>query len=138
MKICSRCKVEKPLEEFYKNKAQRLGVGNQCKSCERYAKAKAKFGLEPEQLDELYRRQNNSCFICERPESELTMKMAIDHDHKTGEVRGLLCNFCNRRVIGRHRDAARFRRAAEYLEQGTGWIIPNKKPKKRKKRSRKT
>lgn len=43
--------------------------------------------------------QNNSCAICDRIPSRISL--AVDHNHKSGRVRGLLCYLCNRRVLGR-------------------------------------
>lgn len=41
--------------------------------------------------------QHGVCAICGKPETKPNAKyLAVDHDHKTGEVRGLLCNNCNR------------------------------------------
>ncbi|MEU5259007.1 endonuclease VII domain-containing protein [Amycolatopsis sp. NPDC021455] len=49
------------------------------------------YGLTLEQLDELAERQGRRCAICSK-ESQLV----VDHDHDTGEIRGLLCPQCNR------------------------------------------
>jgi hypothetical protein len=42
-----------------------------------------------------------------------------------------LCHFCNRRLIGRHRNPELFRNAAEYLSKGTGLFVPKKKRKRK-------
>jgi len=52
---------------------------------------KKKYGITPEQRDEMFKLQNNKCYIC----GKKTDKLVIDHDHKTGKVRKLLCHGCN-------------------------------------------
>ena len=44
----------------------------------------------------LYKKQNGRCAICSRHSSLFVKDLAVDHDHKTGFVRGLLCIRCNR------------------------------------------
>jgi len=57
--------------------------------------------------------QNGVCWICGGKSGK--KRLAVDHDHKTGEVRGLLCKRCNR-MLGYYRDNAEsFARAAAYL-----------------------
>jgi hypothetical protein len=77
---------------------------------ELYAKAKARafaksphshvlyhHGMEPSTLDALYEAQGGVCAICERPGPKRGPGcLHIDHDHATGERRGLICNACNR------------------------------------------
>jgi hypothetical protein len=52
-----------------------------------------------EQYEELLRQQNGVCAICGRPEIRTyngkVKNLSVDHDHETGEVRGLLCYKCN-------------------------------------------
>ena len=93
-----------------------------------------KYGITLEQYDEMYERQQGCCAVCLRHSEEFTRRLAVDHNHKTREVRGLLCNYCNHRLIGRHTDADLLRRMASYLEVGTGWFTPEPKKKKKKKR----
>ncbi len=95
------------------------------------------FGITVEQYEELLDKQNRCCAICGRNESEFTKRMAVDHDHVSGRIRGLLCTACNYRLVARHRDGNLLRRIADYVEQGTDWYVPPKKKKKRVKRSRK-
>ncbi len=58
-------------------------------------------GMTPAEYDALVRQQNGACAICFRPETVLGSKgstpkhLAIDHDHRTGLNRGLLCQSCN-------------------------------------------
>lgn len=54
---------------------------------------KVLYGLSEEELHALYAKQEGRCAICKRPEGEKAL--CVDHDHNTGEVRGLLCNSCN-------------------------------------------
>lgn len=61
--------------------------------------------------------QNGKCAICGCPPPE-KKRLCIDHDHKSGEVRSLLCGQCNT-GIGLMRDSPDIlRRAADYLEAG--------------------
>lgn len=95
-----------------------------------------KFGITPEQYDELFEKQGGKCALCSKTGEEQGRALAVDHDHTTGEIRGLLCNYCNHRVVGRHRDGDLLRRMADYVEQHTGWFVPPQK-KRRRKRTRK-
>lgn len=81
------------------------------------------YGITSEQYWALYGAQGGLCAICQRargkgPDGTGRGKMlSVDHDHKTGEVRGLLCGPCNRDVLGHLRDdPAALRRAADYVE----------------------
>jgi len=80
----------------------------------------AKFGLTPEQYDEMYACQGGVCAICHRPETATRggkpLRLAVDHDHATGKVRSLLCRSCNA-ALGQMGDSPeRLRAAADYLE----------------------
>lgn len=55
------------------------------------------------------------CWICGHPELVPNRSLALDHDHETGTVRGLLCTRCNI-IIGRISNPEWLRRAAEYLD----------------------
>lgn len=102
----------------------------------RASNLKRLYGITLEQYDELRERQRELCAVCLKHESEFNVRLCVDHDHKTGEIRGLLCRYCNHRLVGRHRDSDLLRRIADYLEVGTGWFVPPKK-KKRKRNVRK-
>jgi Recombination endonuclease VII len=73
--------------------------------------------------------QGGVCAICRKPEmivDERTpggiRRLAIDHDHVTGRIRGLLCNRCNK-CLSSHLTAADFRLIADYLEGHGGPIL---------------
>lgn len=60
--------------------------------------------ISKEEYKSLFNRQGGVCAICQKPESKiwknkLVIKLAVDHCHKTGKVRGLLCHNCNTRVL---------------------------------------
>lgn len=56
---------------------------------------KATYNLTVEQYNEMLKEQNHKCCICGLDEVDNKVKLAVDHCHKTGKVRGLLCKFCN-------------------------------------------
>lgn len=60
------------------------------------------YGLRDGQYEQLYAAQGGVCAICRRAKGA-TKKLAVDHDHKTGYVRGLLCSPCNK-ILGHLRD----------------------------------
>ena len=56
--------------------------------------------------------------------------------HRTGEIFGLLCTFCNQYIIGRTRDPILFKNAAKFLTKGTGLFVPQLSRFKKKKGTR--
>lgn len=62
--------------------------------------------LTLKQCEEEYQKmrtaQNGCCGICGKHESHFTKRLAVDHNHKTSRVRGLLCFRCNKFQLGRH------------------------------------
>lgn len=51
---------------------------------------KLKYGLTKENYNKLLIKQNYKCFLCLRKR-----KLVVDHNHKTNQIRGLLCQRCN-------------------------------------------
>jgi hypothetical protein len=76
-------------------------------------------GITLEQYNELLERQGGGCAICGKLSSEEYNGkfLHVDHDHKTGKVRGLLCNDHNHGLGQFHDDPVLLRRAADYLER---------------------
>ena len=66
-----------------------------------------KYGVSNTWFYEQEKKQNYACAICKKPETSLwhgePRELAIDHDHRTGKVRGLLCHRCNK-ALGEFRD----------------------------------
>lgn len=57
------------------------------------------YGITSAEYDALLQAQDGRCAICEaKPRKK---RLAVDHDHATGLVRGLLCTNCNHRLLGR-------------------------------------
>ena len=48
-----------------------------------------------EEYENLLKIQDSKCKICQRNKNDLSVALAVDHDHKTGKIRGLLCSSCN-------------------------------------------
>ena len=63
------------------------------------ANLKRKYGITLEQHAEMVAAQSGKCAICKQP----TENLHVDHDHATGQIRGMLCKFCNR-GLGMFRD----------------------------------
>lgn len=157
MRVCSVC--EKSFEPRRKNqiycepscqrkawlktkegqKAKKEYVSRQKQTDPHYRRRgwlKSQYGITPEIYQELLDKQGGGCAICGRTIEQEKRHLAIDHDHTTGEIFGLLCWRCNQRLIAEVRDAELFKRASVYLTQGTGYFVPEnkKKPKKRRRR----
>lgn len=73
------------------------------------------YGLTAEEYWLIYAAQGGVCYICRRANGA-RKRLSVDHDHKTGFIRGLLCAPCNRDVIGHLRDDVEaLQRAIDYL-----------------------
>ena len=78
---------------------------------------KRKYNLSLEEYNQLLHKQDDSCAICKRTMSTLPISLAVDHDHKTNRVRGLLCNACNA-ALGLLKDSKLLlNRALSYLDK---------------------
>ncbi len=119
MKICKTCGIEKPLDEFYKvNKKSKYHQGT-CKVCTvkkqsaTYCPEKGRdknlrynYGITIDDYNKILKEQGGVCKICQTddPKGRKTGRggsidvFYVDHNHKTGKVRGLLCNTCNRAI----------------------------------------
>jgi hypothetical protein len=112
-KRCSKCKKRYPAttEYFSKRKNGKKGLDSWCKNCHRIKSKKLHirktYGITFEELKERMKKQNNQCLICKREFKDLSeigryniSYPRIDHNHKTGEIRGILCDYCNRMLLG--------------------------------------
>src|SRR5699024_5017510 len=73
------------------------------------------YGLTTEEYWKIYNYQGGKCAICQRA-TGARKKLAVDHCHTTGQVRGLLCSTCNAKVLGHLRDDPNaLQRAIDYL-----------------------
>ena len=65
------------------------------KALSRRAKLKHYFDMTNKDYDKLLQKQKGCCAICKAHQTQFDKRLFIDHDHATGEVRGLLCCGCN-------------------------------------------
>ncbi len=121
IKKCLQCNIFKPFSSYQGTKITKLSV--YCAECRQTAEFKEKrrkiasnyyknnknkeyersrkynlwkiYNITIEDFNYLLELQNYSCAICSKSETELNKRLNIDHDHKTGKVRGLLCSNCN-------------------------------------------
>lgn len=107
-KPCSICKQTKPLEEFHKQPSGKLGRHTYCRVClnarnRRVQRKKAdpairrerslryRYGINSADVEEMIRKQGG-CGICGQNPPK---RAVVDHCHKSGAVRGVLCHRCN-------------------------------------------
>lgn len=132
MKTCSECKVVKEPAQYhtYRSRSGELKRKAKCKSCQalyqkqyfykecpiklRYRKIFARYNITSDQYDALYEQQQRSCLVCLTP-AETSTSLCVDHNHKTKEVRGLLCRSCNSALGLLKDDPTVLARASAYL-----------------------
>ena len=124
--VCSECQRQKQAKKWSELKEAGLTVEiNQRDYWQRrkWIRIKAKYGLTKERFLQMIEEQGNLCAICKQPERESSsphtdeMNLSVDHCHKTGKVRGLLCRQCNI-ALGRFReDVGILQSAIAYLQR---------------------
>ena len=107
-KRCSTCKKEKPLNCFH-GSHEKSNISTRCQDCVSASFLQYRYKMSVEEFNRFREEQNNSCAIC-KVELEIkkgstfrSKQVAVDHCHKTGNVRGLLCSACNT-GLGHFRD----------------------------------
>lgn len=120
---CTLCKQEKDISCFHKNTTRKSGLQSRCKDCQkitgkewfknnpekikeydkrRYPKHEGwrrqrRYGISPEEFEKKFESQGRKCAICKSVDPGWK-NWCLDHNHVTGENRGILCNGCNAAV----------------------------------------
>ena len=117
------------MEDFYRDNRKPDGRQGYCKKCDKLrretpermsAKRRSawlnqlgKYGITESDYNQMFSDQMGLCLICQKP--EIDIKLAVDHNHATGKVRGLLCKRCNMAIGLLDDDPHVVTRAALYL-----------------------
>jgi hypothetical protein len=129
MKTCTSCNATLPLTEFYPASKKPGHLRGDCKACHKAhrrantdrrvkqnGRLQATYGITVERYEQMLEAQGGVCAICGEA-CVSGRKLAVDHDHATNKVRGLLCCNCNR-ALGLLKDSpARLRAAHQYLTE---------------------
>lgn len=144
MKRCHMCEEMLPRDEFNRHGRHKDGLQHACRRCvnsaararrrepdhvpytQKYKRRTGqssrrqhayrrtwKYGMRPCDLTVMRIKQTDRCAICDRVDTN----MNIDHCHRTGKVRALLCGPCNRGIGQFKDDVERVRSAVIYLEK---------------------
>jgi len=103
LKQCTKCKRNFPStsEFFYRKRTTKDGLDFWCKECkkeyDKHLYQYKRYNITKEDYEKMMERQKEKCLICGRNFDKIyfPQNTHIDHDHRTGKVRGLLCNNCN-------------------------------------------
>lgn len=104
MRWCGTHQKEEPISDFTEN-------SQICKLARYQLHVKRKYGLTPEEYDDMLVKQNGLCAICQKREPKY-----VDHCHDTGVVRGILCPGCNTAIGQFEDDIDIINRAIDYLQ----------------------
>jgi len=95
-KKCARCKRVLCIMMFGSNVPVFDKRACHCKDCTLAFRMEHKYNLSPEEYQALFIQHDYQCAICGKQSGDGSRtKLYVDHDHKTGQVRALLCNWCN-------------------------------------------
>lgn len=133
MIICRQCKQAKSKSESEMKSDNRVRVGHTtiCKKCDSHKNSeyyrenkrhkknydlKRNYGISLNEYHEILKSQNHKCAICFVHVEKVKRRFAVDHDHKTGSIRGLLCGRCNKAIGLMDDNTNILRSAVQYLE----------------------
>lgn len=84
---------------------------------QRVRKYKRLYGITIDEYNAMFEKQEGRCAICQSTDTAKGEFLCVDHDHKTGKVRGLLCHDCNT-GIGKFKDSVHLLKVTiNYLEE---------------------
>jgi hypothetical protein len=110
MKVCSVCHIEKQMDSFAMQRGGKHGRSAICKPCKVEKNQIRQYGITTREALLI----TNTCQLCSLALTE-TNRVCIDHDHITGDVRGILCSSCN---VG----LGQFKDSIEYLEMAIAYL----------------
>lgn len=139
-KTCKGCGEPKLLERFYGRKGNRDGLSNTCRTCEdvrsrawqaanpertrvtnKRTALRRYYGMTIEQYEEMLLGQDGRCACCgtDKPGGP-GGTLHVDHNHRTGKVRGLICSDCNTGIGKLGDDLNGVANAMAYLQRADG------------------
>lgn len=126
---CSKCKIEKPENDFYKNyrnckkchraivKSYQVNNKEKVSELQKRIDLNKRYGITKYDYDRMFEKQNGRCALCDSESigRKGSFHFCVDHNHKTGDVRGLLCHNCNV-ILGKIKDSKDWlRKALKYI-----------------------
>jgi hypothetical protein len=146
-KICTGCNELKSVDEFgvstVTKSTGKAVYRSRCRPCtvidarawqianpervaatKRVIRLRKEYGITVEEYEKLLAEQDGICAICGKSETNISGKsrqvdsLSVDHDHSTGEIRGLLCNNCNRGLGLLGDNIESLERVIRYLKKG--------------------
>jgi Autographiviridae endonuclease VII len=139
LKQCNDCHLWLSYEHFSVDNKERDGLFYQCRKCKakhrkqkynyednRRRRLRNTYGITQRQYDRMLEEQGGVCASCKKPEThrrnnlsmqtDVIRSLSVDHDHKTGDVRSLLCSSCNVALGRMNEDPERIRALADYAD----------------------
>lgn len=133
-KVCSKCGISQPLKFFPKNKGCKNGIRSVCKLCvneyrkkwwrngggrerQRDTNLKRAYGIDSSEWQRLFELQKGQCASCGRHQSEMSKSLHVDHCHRSGKIRSLLCDKCNRALGIMDENAVAIKKLSEYADE---------------------
>src|SRR2546430_182762 len=117
-KVCTECRLEKPLADFSVRAGGALGHTSKCMQCLR---VRAKAYTRKKREGAAGRVRPDACECCQQPSTARNRALHWDHDHKTGQFRGWLCTRCNSALGHAGESVDRLLQLVQYLRRnGSG------------------
>lgn len=133
-KRCPKCSEVKDVDLFYRSKTAKDNCSSYCKKCQNlrstsYARnnkdkipttgysLRTRYGITSADYEELLKAQDYKCAICEREQCKTGRNFAVDHNHETNKIRGLLCSNCNVGIGNLKDSIPLLRKSIDYLEK---------------------
>lgn len=110
-RTCSYCEVRQPMVNFYRDRAKRFGHAYECKECGDLRK-RQRIGMKLSADQLMVLQEISGCEVCGDDH-----QLGVDHNHSTGNVRGILCGRCNKGLGLLRDDPAILRNLAKYVEE---------------------
>lgn len=110
---CKQCKTQS-VKECHKTRNGKLTLIRSC--------LKKRYGITLTEYNKMFKKQNGVCVICKKPETVshhvgVFFRLSVDHNHKTGKIRGLLCLKCNRAIGLFEHKIKNLQKAINYLKR---------------------
>lgn len=134
-RVCTECEERKSRDDFHPTRGKckvcvaklhaayiKTPAGQVTRYRAQHGQRLRSYGSSLAEYQQMHADQNGLCAICNRPESRRDRggkikRLSMDHDHRTGTPRALLCNSCNATLGFAEDDPARLEAAAQYLRR---------------------